>query len=163
MAGFTSIASTAMQIFSTASSLAKTVETYNDKSGVREIERNRLALDNLAQTNALRKEQNRLDLQDKERDRQERLRAALAKQRAAFGASGTGSSSGSAQASLLRLFDESEQDGQAMSEAASIQNRILDQEYANRQSINMLEETQLKERRRLGGVTALYNGLSSIF
>lgn len=163
MAGFTSIASTAMQVFSTASALAKTFDSYQDRSGIDQYERNRLALDGLSQKTALQKEQNRLDQLDKDRERQDRLRAALARQRASFGASGTGSSSGSAQASLLRLIEGSETEGRAQNEATTIQNRILDQEFANRQAINMLEATQMKQKKKIGGVTAAYNALSSIF
>ena len=163
MAGFTSFASTAMQLFSVANAIASNTEKYTNQTGIREHEKNTLALQGLAQTTALEKEQNRQKLAQDEADRQDRLRAAVAKQKALFGANGVGSGAASSQAYLLGLAENSEEEGRALSESATMRNRILDQEYANKKSINMLEATQLKQKQKLNGVTALYNGLSSIF
>lgn len=163
MAGFTSFASTAMQLLSVANGLAGTAERYNDQTGIRQYEKNKLELQGLAQKTALEKEQNKQRLAQDEAERQNRLRTAVAKQKVLFGSSGVGSGAGSSQAYLLGMAENSEEEGRVLSEAATLRNRILDQEYANKKSINMLEATQIKQKQKLNGVTALYNGLSSIF
>ena len=160
MGGFSSFASTAFQALSVAGSIAGAVDKYQNDSGLRAYEeekrRYKITMDALQKEEALKKEQNSLSLQQAEDDRQGRLRAAIARQRAAFGASGVGSGTGSSQAYLLGLADDSQEEGRQLSQAAEIKNRILEQEYNARQSLNMLELANARERKKLKQISALF-------
>lgn len=167
MAGFTSIASTAMQAFSLANTIAKGIGDYRDDSGQAAYENMRrqseIQLAGLQQKQTIERQQIALDKEKADQDRARKLRSAIATQRAAYGAGGVGSSSGSSQAYLLGLIGDAEEEGRTASAAADLRNRILDNTYNTQQSLNMLTLTQMKERNRLRGVTALYDNTVGLF
>lgn len=161
MAGFTSIASTAIQAFSVANTIAKGISDYRDDSGRDAYENMRrqseIQLAGLQQKQAIERQQIALDKERADADRARKLRAAIAAQKAAYGAGGVGSESGSSQAYLLGLIGDAEEEGRTASGAAELRNRILDNNYNTQKSLNMLTLTQMKERNRLKSITALYD------
>jgi hypothetical protein len=167
MAGFTSFASTAMQVLSVANTVAKGIDTYKDDSGQRSYDalkkQSAAQLQALQANNALKKQAIDLDLQTDEDKRRRAVLAAIAKQKAAFGASGVGSSGGSAQAYLLGLTEENEDITRDMTGAAAIQKNILDQNLASQQRLNTLSLTEAKEKNRLKRATSLYDTVSGGF
>jgi hypothetical protein len=167
MGGFTSLASTAMQALSLANTAVKGIDAYRDDSGTRAYQQAKqqsaLGLATLQEKTALQKEQNRLVLEQDSVERQERLRAALAKQRALYGGRGVGSDGGSSQAYLLGLVGKNEDESNAASETTLMRNKILDQEYDGAKARNMLELTQMKEKSKLKKAAAAYNSLTSVF
>jgi len=102
-----------------------------------------------AQNSALEKERLAAQSRQKADDRRDALRRAVARQKAQFGASGVGSGTGSSQAVLLGLFDETEEDLQKREELDNFRTRALDLGTSQSRSLNVLQATQLAERNRL--------------
>ncbi|QQG36015.1 MAG: transporter [Micavibrio aeruginosavorus] len=87
--------------------------------------------------------------QDAEQKRRAALRRAVARQRAQFGGSGLQAGDGSAEAVLLGLFEESEQDRATGKRLDALRYAALDQSISDRQALNVLQRTQLQERQAL--------------
>ncbi len=102
-----------------------------------------------AQQAALRLQQQQAETQSAEERRQRALRSAVAKQRASFGGSGISSAGGSAEAVLLGLFDESEEELAQRQRLAQLSSAALSQGLAEQRSLNILQATQLQERQNL--------------
>lgn len=103
----------------------------------------------LAQRTALDRAKIQADAQSAERERLAALRRAVARQRAAFGAQGIDTTEGSADAILLGLFDESDEDRQERTRLDDLRNRVLDQEQQSQKDLNILQVSQLRQRQRL--------------
>lgn len=103
----------------------------------------------LAAQNALDKEKIAAQTAQSEADRKSALRRAVARQRANFGSQGVGSGTGSSQAVLLGLFDESDAERQKREQLDALRYTALDQEFAQAKSQNVLQRTQLAERNKL--------------
>jgi hypothetical protein len=159
MGGITSLASSAMQALGAANALIGVVDSYQNISGNRQYDlqkqQNDLAMRNAAEQAALQKEQIRLSAEQAETNRRSSLRRAMARQRALFGSSGTGSGGGSAQAVLLGMFDESEEDLQQRQALDALKTAAVDQGFSQQQRINTLQLSQLRERDRLKNVGAM--------
>lgn len=85
-----------------------------------------------------------------ESTRRAALKRAVARQRAAFGASGIdANSSGSAQAVLFGLFDESDEERAQREKLDTLRLGAIDQNLEQRRRLNILQRTQLAERQRL--------------
>lgn len=155
MGGLTSLAASAMQALSAANALIGVVDRYQD-SGRRDYDfakaQSDLALRNSREQAALQKEQLRLSAEQSETNRRAALRRAMARQRAQFGASGISSGNGSAQAVLLGMFDESEEELQQRQALDSLKSAAINQGVSQQQRINTLQLTQLKERDRLKNI-----------
>lgn len=163
MAGFTSFASTAMQVLSVANTVAKGIDSYRDNSGAREYDALRRqgaarvqALQNEAELRKLRLDQDTASEQEK---RRRAVLAAIARQKAAFGASGIGSGGGSAQAYLLGLVDADNALSEEQNSAAAIQKKILDLPWQNQKRINTLALTEAREKNRIRSATSLYDAV----
>ncbi|MCB1556560.1 MAG: transporter [Alphaproteobacteria bacterium] len=89
-----------------------------------------------------------------ETDRRAALKRAVARQRAAFGASGIGNqSSGSNEAVLLGLFSESEADRAAREKLDTLRFSAIDQNIEAQKRINVLQASQLAEKQRVQRVS----------
>ena len=84
-----------------------------------------------------------------EAQRRAALKRAVARQRAAFGAQGIGSTDGSSEAVLLGLFDESDRDRQDRERLDGIRTAALDRDLSARNGLNVLQLAQLQERQKL--------------
>lgn len=109
---------------------------------------------NLAQQTALEKERIAADAAAAENSRLAALRRAVARQRANFGAQGTGADGGSAGAVLLGLFDESAEELAQREKIDDLRRRSLDLGAAQRGALNTLQYSQLQERQKLGRLAA---------
>ncbi len=87
-----------------------------------------------------------------EKERLASLRRAVARQRAAFGASGIDTNEGSAEAVLLGLFEETDEDRTQRERLDDIRNRVLDQELAASNRLNVLQQTQLRQKQQLSRI-----------
>ncbi len=82
-----------------------------------------------------------------EDERRAALRRAVARQRTQFGASGIGNAGGgSAEAVLLGLFDESEEELASRERLDNLRNQALDLSVAQSNSLNVLQRSQLQQR-----------------
>ncbi len=106
-----------------------------------------------AQASSLDKQKLALDAKAAARARQAALKRAMARQTAQFGASGTGSSGGSAQAVLLGLFDESDEEREERERLDALKSKALDMNLDNQRSINVLQRSQLEEKQQLERAT----------
>lgn len=98
---------------------------------------------------ALDRENIQLQAAQNEAERQAALKRAVARQRAASGASGVGSAGGSGEAILLGLFEESEDEKNERERLDDLRLRAIDQDMENVQSQNLLETSQLRQRQKL--------------
>ena len=97
----------------------------------------------------LRLQQQQIDAQNAEERRQRALKSAMARQRASFGASGITTQGGSAEAVLLGLFDESEEELEQRNRLDQLSTTALSQGLQQQTSLNVLQRTQLQERQNL--------------
>lgn len=108
-----------------------------------------------AQDAALERERIAVQAQAAEEDRQRALRRAVSRQRANFAGSGISSANGSAQAVLLGLFDESEEELAQRERLDNLRNRSIDLGVSQNRSLNVLQATQLKERQKLNNLSPI--------
>jgi hypothetical protein len=146
MAGLTSFASQAFQILGAANTALSAFDTYRNDSGKAQKEaqkrENAIALQN-AQANA-------------ETERRAALKRAIARQKASYGAAGIGSNGGSAQAVLLGLIDESEEEKTNRESLDSLRLKDIDQQVEQQKRVNTLQLTQERQKSK-------YNQYSSVF
>ncbi|MCB9963722.1 MAG: hypothetical protein H6855_06555 [Rhodospirillales bacterium] len=102
-----------------------------------------------AQDADLTRQQLALTAQNAEEARQRALKRAVAKQRAAYGGAGISATGGSAEAVLLGLFDESEEDLAQRTRIDQLKSTALTQTLAQQSSLNILQAQQLRERQSL--------------
>lgn len=98
---------------------------------------------------ATEKAQLEADAAATEKQRKAALKKALATQTAAYGASGITSGDGSAQAVLLGVFDESDEEKQDNETSYALKVKALDDEFASLRSSNILERAQLQQLQEL--------------
>lgn len=116
-----------------------------------------------AQSAALQREQLANAAADAESARIKALRRAVSRQKAQFGGvSGTGSADGSAQAVLLGLFEETDEDRAQRERLDDIRNRSLDLGLAQGRAINVLQRTQLRERQNIGRLSSNIGRIGSL-
>lgn len=165
MGAINSVASAIPALTNTLGAVAQTVGTVQTLAGknpaVRSQEREQeLALEQLQQRQQIQQKQleqdtalerERMALEGKQADeqRQAALRRAVARQRAQFGASGVGGGSGSSQAVLLGLFEESDEERAQQEKIDNLRSRALDNDLFSSQSVNVLQREQLRQRQDL--------------
>lgn len=158
MGGFSNV----MTGLSLVSNLAGGISSYND--GRRQEEaalkamqaRQQADYQKAAQDAALKRTEIEQEAQKAEAQRKEALKRAVARQRALFGGSGISSSSaGSAQALLLGLFDESEEEKLRREELDKLRYQALDNDLAHRKRINVLALNEEREKQQIGRATDL--------
>jgi hypothetical protein len=166
MGGLTSFASTAMQILGAANSAVGAAKSFREARGDDSYDaarrQNEAVLQNAREQAELQKEQIRIGASQAETERRAALRRAVARQRAQFGASGTGSDGGSAKAVLLGLFDESEEERAQRQTLDTLKTAAAEQGVSQQQRLNTLQLTQLRERNRLGRIGKTLQGLRGI-
>ncbi len=97
----------------------------------------------------LRKAEIQASAEDAEKKRRDALKRAVARQRTQMGSQGISTSGGSAQAILLGLFDESEDERLQRERLDGLRTSALDQDIAQQGRINVLQSSQLAEKQRI--------------
>ena len=158
------LANTINDLASTVNNVGRAVGTIQSFSGggrqrqsqelaLRQLqERQALQEQQLSQTNALERERIATQTAQDEAERRTALRRAVARQRANFGASGVSANSGSGQAVLLGLFDETEEELARREQLDNLRTRALDLGESQASSLNLLQATQLRERNAIKGL-----------
>lgn len=103
---------------------------------------------------ALDRQKIALQTQEAELQRRNALKRAVARQRAEFGSSGTGSSGGSAQAVLLGLFDEFDDERAQREHMDNLRLGAVNLGVAQQERINVLQRTQLAEKNKISRVSS---------
>lgn len=171
MGAITPIASSlsaAVSTLNTVGQVVGAVQTLSGNSNARQEqelalrqlqERQKLQAAGLAQSNALEREKIAAQAAQDEEERRNALRRAVARQRAQFGGSGVSANSGSAQAVLLGLFDETEDEINRRTQLNSLRTRALDLNETQSRSLNLLQATQLQQRQKLNDQVTLFDRL----
>lgn len=102
------------------------------------------------------KQKNLLDLKKSETARQSKLRAALSTQRANFGAQGVGAGSGSSEAVLQGIFEDSDIERQENAAETEAENKAIDSHLSTQTQLNLLQKQQLKQKSVLGILTDIF-------
>lgn len=103
----------------------------------------------VAQNAALEKQKIAVQAAQSEEQRRAALKRAVAMQRAVYGASGVGSNGGSSEAVLLGLYEESDGERQKREQLDALKATAIDNDLAQKSSLNLLQATQLAERNNL--------------
>lgn len=103
-----------------------------------------------AQDAALQRQEAALEAGNAEQARRAALKRAVARQKVSLASQGISSADdGSAEAIMLGLFSESEQEQQARTRLDGLREQAIGQGLAQKQALNVLQRAQLAERQRL--------------
>lgn len=170
MGGLSSFATQAFQILGTAGNILGAVNQYSNAAGSDRSDfmrrQNEITLQGLQDRTALERQTMALNAQNIEKERREALRRAIARQRAQYGGGGTGSTGGSAQAVLLGLVEESEDERIHRESLDRLRGASLDNQLTQQKRINTLSLTQQRNREsqnRLSAGIELARNVSSLF
>jgi colicin import membrane protein len=119
-------------------------------------ERNRTEERLAADQAALNSEKRKVESEAAEQERRNALKRSVARQRASFGAQGVTSVDGSSEAVLLGMFDESEDEKETREKLDSIKERMSNQNLAQLRQINLLEQSQQRERQRIQRLSDIF-------
>ena len=170
MAQMSSLMGSVMPYITAATQVASTVDSINkivnpeQKQQRKELRaRQELALEQLRKQQELAYEQaqkkakqqkNEINLTAtlQEKERKSALKRAISRQRAKFGATGISANSGSGEAVLLGLFQESDNEKNKRESLDKLRFGAINQNLQNRKSLNLLQATQLKQKQDLENI-----------
>ena len=115
-----------------------------------------------AQDAALERERIALNTKNANEERRDALKRAVARQRASFGSQGVGSGTGSSQAVLLGLFEESDDERKRRESLDNVRLTAIDQDLSQAKALNVLQRTQLEERGKINNTYANISRVTSI-
>ncbi len=165
MGGLSSLASQAFQAISAVNTVVGAVDKFTNSSTQRDTDSQAINdaryQAELAKA-ASDKAQIQFDAQTAENERRDALRRAVAKQKAAFGATGADMTTGSGQAVLLGLYDESEAEKEKREALDTFKLNAIDQNVALAQRVNTLQKTQLKQKSGISNASNLFGSLNDV-
>lgn len=150
MGSIVPVAFQAVKAFQTISSVAQVFNGDGNNLALQQLQSQQaLQQQNATQNAQLTRDEIAAKAKNAEQIRKAALKRSVAKRRAEFGASGVGTRTGSSEAVLLGLFDESEEEKQQRLRLDNIKLNSLDQGLAQRRATNTLTRTQLNARQKL--------------
>lgn len=166
MGNLTPVLGTLTKTLGAVSTLATTVDTLSGGSrrdtraqqdlALQQLKARQTSEENKAQANAtLSRDQLALQASQDAESRRQALRRAVARQNVTAGSSGI-SRSGSNEAILLGLVNDSDSETQNRDALDQIRFNTIDQNLSNIQSQNVLERTQLAESQRLQNAIGVF-------
>lgn len=167
MGTFTSVLGTLTQTLGAIQTIGTAVDTLsgNARDNARAQQRHAMdaliarqnqAMGEAQQKAATERKKIELDAKAEEDRRRAALKRAMAKRNAAFGASNIAGGSGSREAVLLGLYNESEEERKQREELDKLRFNVIDTDLSNLQSRNILTQTQLAEQQRLQSLGSRY-------
>jgi len=135
--------------FSSEDAYRKALIAKNDQALAQLQERQKQGEEQAASDIALQKQQLAATAQADEQRRRLALKRAVAKQKTLFSAQGIAPSGGSADAVLLGLFDESEEEKKQSEQLNAIKTGALESSLEQQRQKNLLEAAQLQARNNL--------------
>ncbi len=115
----------------------------------------------LQENAALDRAQVTAQTQEADRERQAALKRAVARQRAQYGSSGVATNDGSAEAVLLGLYNETDDERAAREKLDQIRFSSIDQNIDQQKRLNVLQRTQLQHRQSLNNLSSQANRYGS--
>lgn len=160
------IAKTAATVASVLGATTNIIRTQNDRGNEQALnqlrDQQRLQERQATQAAALDRQEIAIKAEEVESKRRAALKRAVARQRAQFGGAGVSSSGGSSEAVLLGLFDESDEERATRERLDGIRLASIDDNLANRKSINTLQRTQLEQRQKLNALGKTRNAAQDL-
>jgi hypothetical protein len=162
MAGITTAAQWIAPLVAGASTVARLTDAVSSASDRKKSDAQALAQLQAQQAEAMRQTQENaalerqkiaLDAQAAEDERRAALKRAVAKQRAAYGSAGTTVEGGSGEAVLLGLFSESDAERTRREQLDTLKNAVIDQNIAQQARLNVLQQSQLAQRNKIGSLS----------
>ncbi|MBI1206776.1 MAG: hypothetical protein GC191_05745 [Azospirillum sp.] len=162
MAGLTPIVSSALPIVS----MVQRQETLDQQRSLL-VERQQQQLEQLQASQQLEMQSAQADAANRaaqlkltaatdEKQRRDALRKAVAKSRVSLAGQGVDPASGSGEALLLGLVNQTDQDSREADAAYQLRAQALDQQLADQNRLNLLEQSQLADRQRLQLLSRYY-------
>ncbi len=154
MGALSSVITPVLQIGSALGTVAGIVQPYQAVS-----QKNReadLKLQQLQQSVAQQKKQNLLTLEQNDAERRAKLRTLLSQQRASFGGRGLDTTSGSSEAVIQGMLDDSDQERAASESKVLAANKELDQQVSQQKRLNLLQKEQLRQKTILSSISNLF-------
>ena len=169
MGGLTSAMSVAAPIISEGIQIASQFSgssLNSDNQALEELQaRQNAQMAALQENAAIERDRIALAATQDEDARQQALKRAMARRRAETGASGI-TQSGSSEAVLLGLFEESEAEKAERAQLDSLRLSAIDQDIAQQNRLNVLQQTQLQQRQNLNQISSgasLFSSVSRLF
>jgi hypothetical protein len=116
-----------------------------------------------AENAALEKQRIALSAEQNEEKRKTALKRAVARQRANFAGQGVGTGSGSSQAVLLGMFEESEDEKRDREALDTMRLNAIDQDLSQNRALNVLQRTQLEEKNKVNAIGQGYKAIKNLF
>lgn len=147
MATLAPVLGTILQVSSVLGTVASVAQPFlQDRVDRKQLKQtNELQNQINAQAAATKIEQNNAQAAAAETQRRDALKRAVARQRANFGAQGVGSGTGSSEAVLLGMFEQSDEEREAAETLNNLRTQAITQNSAAAQQLNLLQQTQLRE------------------
>ncbi len=157
MAGFSFLSNALPMAVSAANAFQSIQKQKNQAAAVKESYQSAQAQYNaqqsdLANSLALKQQENQIASDKDASARRDALRRAMARQRAAFGAQGIDSSDGSAEAILLGLSQQSEAEQQQQTTLDQLRSKALQDEAATQSRKNLLALNNAYDKARLSSL-----------
>jgi hypothetical protein len=148
MGAIAPVLGTILQVGTALGTVANVVQPFAQDNTERKQQKQaqNLNLQQMQQDAAFRKEEARIATEQADSQRRSALKRAVARQRASFGSQGVGSNAGSSEAVLLGLFQESDEERVNREKLDSLRNNVIDQNLGHQQQLNLLQQTQLREK-----------------
>lgn len=148
MAAIAPVLTTIMQVGSVLGTVASIAQPFiSDKVQRNQTaDLNALKLQQDTQAAQTKLAENQLVLAQNDEKRRAALKRSIARQRANFGAQGVGSNGGSSEAVLLGMFEMSDAEREAAEQLNNFRTQAVAQGLGAQQQLNLLQQTQLKER-----------------
>lgn len=148
MAAIAPVLTTIMQVGSVLGTVASIAQPFIADKVQRNqtADLNALKLQQDTQAAQTRLAENQMVLAQNDEKRRAALKRSIARQRANFGAQGVGSNGGSSEAVLLGMFEMSDAEREAAEQLNGIRTQAVAQSLGAQQQLNLLQQTQLKER-----------------
>jgi hypothetical protein len=148
MGAIAPVLGTILQVGSVLGTVAGVVQPFVQDNTERKQQKQaqNLNLQQMQQDAAFKKEEARIAAEQADSQRRAALKRAVARQRANFGSQGVGSNAGSSEAVLLGLFQESDEERANREKLESLRNTIIDSNLGNQRQLNLLQQTQLREK-----------------
>ena len=167
MGTFIPVAFQALQAFQTISSISGSMSGGSDSLALKQLQQQQnLQQEQAYQDALLQKQQINIQSQEAELTRKAALKRAVARNRASFGASGVGNGTGSTEAVLLGLFEESEEEKASRQKLDNLKLKSIDQNLYQQSRVNTLKKTQLAQKEKLKNSSSLFevgNDILNIF
>ena len=148
MGAIAPVLTTLLQVGSVLGSVASIAQPFIEDKTQRDQQKDMNALKLQQDTQAAQNQlaQNQVATAQAEEKRRAALKRSVAKQRASFGAQGVGSGGGSSEAVLLGMFELSDAERESAEQLNTLRTQAVAQGLGSQQQLNLLQQTQLRER-----------------